>query len=277
MTFTSHFFLLICLLHGPAVAHKKTIMHFSASVFVILQSLLLANAWVLRSKLSFPVQQKSKLTSFNKLAPLRRFQLVNNMASSTAPADAAAETFEFESNVSRVMDIIIHSLYSNKDVFLRELISNAADACDKKRFLSLAEGKPSPNLRIRVYPNRQENTLTIEDTGIGMNKEDMIQNLGRIAESGTKKFMETMGKNKDDLSLIGQFGVGFYSGFLVADKMTVVSKGSKGEQYRWEASAQSLNQYSIASDTSEPMDGTGTRITLHLKDESDQYLDDLAL
>lgn len=243
---------------------------------VLLQLLLLANAWMSSSNFALRTKKKVQLTSLNKLNPMRRFQPLH-VASSTAPTEVAAETFEFESNVSRVMDIIIHSLYSNKDVFLRELISNAADACDKKRFMSLAEGKPSPNLRIRVYPNRQENTLTIEDTGIGMNKEDMIQNLGRIAESGTKKFMEAMGKNKEDLSLIGQFGVGFYSGFLVADKMTVVSKGNKGEQYRWEASADSLNQYSISLDATEAMEDTGTRITLHLKDESDQYLDDLAL
>ena len=251
-----------------------------------------------------------------------------------------AEKFNFESNVSRVMDIIINSLYSNKDVFIRELISNAADACDKKRFLSLTvsgfgsvvrykiddpyctlyvqdSAEPAKDLGIRVYPNREQNTLTIEDRGIGMNKEDLIQNLGRIAESGTKRFMESMGKNKDAVSLIGQFGVGFYSGFLVrlqflfsvllavslylvkwtdhlcillnrflfvaiitiqvANKMEVITKGSKGEQLRWVALADSLDQYTIEPDFSEPLATTGTRIVLHLKDESDQYLDDVAL
>jgi heat shock protein beta len=187
------------------------------------------------------------------------------------------EKYNFESNVSRVMDIIINSLYSNKDVFIRELISNAADACDKKRFTSLTDGKQAENLGIRVFPNREKNTLTIEDRGIGMNKEDLVNNLGRIAESGTKRFMESMGKNKDAVSLIGQFGVGFYSGFLVADKMEVITKGSNGEQLRWEAKAESLDQYTIANDFSEPIDSTGTRIILHLKDESDQYLDDIAL
>lgn len=195
-----------------------------------------------------------------------------------SPSEPAAEKYQFESNVSRVMDIIINSLYSNKDVFIRELISNAADACDKKRFMSLTDGTVAENLGIRVYPNREANTLTIEDRGIGMNKADLIQNLGRIAESGTKRFMENMGKNKDAVSLIGQFGVGFYSGFLVADKMVVVSRGSEGEQWKWEASAESLDQYTIAKDTvSEPFETTGTRITLHLKDEADQYLDDVAL
>ena len=193
--------------------------------------------------------------------------------------DEKVESFKFESNVARVMDIIINSLYSNKDVFIRELISNAADACDKKRFLSLTDGKSESNLGIRVYANREKNTLTIEDRGIGMNKEDLIQNLGRIAESGTKRFMEGLGKDKDAVSLIGQFGVGFYSGFLVADKMEVITKGSKGEQLKWVASADTLDQYSITKDDneSEPIETTGTRIVLHLKDESDQYLDDAAL
>jgi heat shock protein beta len=203
---------------------------------------------------------------------------VSRASVATSAGNDAVEEYKFESNVSRVMDIIINSLYSNKDVFLRELISNAADACDKKRFLSLTDGsKGADNLGIRVYANREANTLTIEDRGIGMNKQDLIQNLGRIAESGTKKFMESMGKNKDAVSLIGQFGVGFYSGFLVADKMTVVTKGSSGEQLKWEALADTLDQYTITKDTSDPIESTGTRITLQLKDESDQYLDDVAL
>ena len=118
--------------------------------------------------------------------------------------------------------------------------------------------------------------ITIFDI-LGMSKEDMIKNLGRIAESGTKRFMEEMGKSKDAVSLIGQFGVGFYSGFLVADKMTVVSKKQGCEQYRWEASASTLDSYTITKDDSEPIPNSGTRITLHLKDESDQYVDDVAL
>ena len=190
---------------------------------------------------------------------------------------ATPEEFKFESNVARVMDIIINSLYSNKDVFLRELVSNAADACDKKRFTALTSGADTSDLKIRVYPNRELNTLTIEDSGIGMSKEDLIQNLGKIAESGTKKFMENNQNKKDDLSLIGQFGVGFYSGFLVANKMTVVTKSAAGSQMRWEAEAESLDTYKISVDDSEPIANTGTRITLHLKDESDQYLDDVAL
>ena len=211
-----------------------------------------------------------------KVNPSVKVSRAKKVLLSTAQ-DVEPENYTFESNVSRVMDIIINSLYSNKDVFLRELVSNAADACDKKRFLSLTDGTSAEDLGIRVYPNREKNTLTIEDRGIGMNKADLIQNLGRIAESGTKRFMESMGKNKDAVSLIGQFGVGFYSGFLVADKMTVITKGSLGEQLRWEASADSLDRYTITADDSEPIETTGTRIILHLKDESDQYVDEVAL
>lgn len=184
------------------------------------------------------------------------------------------------------MDIIINSLYSNKDVFLRELVSNAADACDKKRFLSLTEGGASgddEDLGIKVYANREANTLTIEDSGIGMSLADLKQNLGRIAESGTKRFMENLdASKKDDVSLIGQFGVGFYSGFLVADKMTVQTRRADEEnkQWRWEASMENLESYTIAEEENpgdDTISGSGTRITLHLKEESDQYLDDVAL
>jgi len=201
------------------------------------------------------------------------------------------EEFKFESNVARVMDIIINSLYSNKDVFVRELISNAADACDKKRFLALTQqddssggsnngGSVEDSIGIRVYADREAMTLTIEDRGIGMTKEDLQKNLGRIAESGTKRFLEGLdNKNKADVSLIGQFGVGFYSGFLVANKMTVITKASGHEQLRWDASINTLDTYTIASDASNPnqIETTGTRIILHLKDENDQYVDEVAL
>lgn len=222
---------------------------------------------------------KRQSSSINSILSKRGGQIIFRKSSlaSSVEGDVATEKFTFESNVGRVMDIIVNSLYSNKDVFLRELISNANDACDKKRYLALTEGRTTDNLGIRVYPNRADMTLTIEDRGIGMSKEDLIQNLGRIAESGTKKFMETVGKNKDDMSLIGQFGVGFYSGFLVADKMTVVTKKEGGEQFKWEASASTLDSYTISPDSSNPIESSGTRITLHLKDESDQYVDDVAL
>merc|ERR1719502_1754634 len=125
------------------------------------------------------------------------------------------------------MDIIINSLYSDKDIFLRELVSNASDACDKKRFLSLTDESSSGGYdgRIRIIGDKEKNTLTIEDNGIGMTRKELQGNLGRIAQSGTKKFTEALGSaaSSDATNLIGQFGVGFYSAFLVADKVTVVT------------------------------------------------------
>lgn len=185
-----------------------------------------------------------------------------------------SETFRFESNVSRVMDIIINSLYSNKDVFIRELVSNAADACDKKRFKSISRDN-NEDLHINVAANRQTNTLTISDTGIGMSKDELINNLGRIAESGTQRFLESMNaQNKKDVTQVGQFGVGFYSGFLVADKISVVTKAEGDLQYKWEANANSLDSYTILRDDSDSIhSSSGTNITLHMKEDCDQYLD----
>ena len=226
---------------------------------------------------AFLLKPSKLLNRVNK----NNYKQIRLQSTTSDVVEQKGETFKFESNVARVMDIIINSLYSNKDVFIRELISNAADACDKKRFLSLTDGKVADNLGIRIYANREKNTLTIEDRGIGMNRADLINNLGRIAESGTKRFMENLGKDKkDDVSLIGQFGVGFYSGFLVADKMTVITKGSEGQQLKWEALAHSLDQYTITEDNtadSTPIESTGTRIILTLKDDCDQYLDETAL
>jgi heat shock protein beta len=125
------------------------------------------------------------------------------------------------------MDLIVNSLYSNKDVFLRELVSNASDACDKLRFVSLSEPNAmagNEELKIKIRGDEASKTLTIEDTGIGMSKEDLVSSLGTIARSGTAKFMEMLKSQSDGENLIGKFGVGFYSAFLVADKITVTSK-----------------------------------------------------
>jgi len=190
------------------------------------------------------------------------------------------ESYPFEAEVSRVVDIIINSLYSDRDVFLRELVSNAADACDKRRFLSIGDDdRPSlaaDDLRVRIRADKAARTLTIEDNGVGMTRDEMRNNLGRIAQSGTKKFMEALGSGDADLSLIGQFGVGFYSAYLVADKVSVTSCSMKEdgerEQLRWESQAGA--SYTIATDDSEPFDadagGCGTRITLHLKEDCDE-------
>ena len=175
------------------------------------------------------------------------------------------------------MDIIINSLYSDKDIFLRELVSNGSDACDKKRFLSLTEdGGAGYEGRVRIVADKAAKTLTIEDNGVGMTRKELQTNLGRIAQSGTKKFTEALGSGADATNLIGQFGVGFYSAFLVADTVSVVTKSMEGgEQLRWESKA--ADKYTISADDSEPIEGSGTRLILTLKDEADKYADDFTL
>jgi len=187
------------------------------------------------------------------------------------------ETFEFQAEVGRVMDIIINSLYSNRDVFLRELVSNAADACDKRRFLSLtAEGDAAaleqPSIQIKT--DKDAMTVTIEDRGVGMTKSELQNNLGRIAQSGTKKFLEALGDGGSaDVNLIGQFGVGFYSAYLVADKVEVVTKSMQpgASQLKWTSDASS--SYTITEGGGEPLEGSGTRLVLHLKDDAMEYLE----
>jgi molecular chaperone HtpG len=183
------------------------------------------------------------------------------------------ETKTFAAETARVLHLMIHALYTNRDIFLRELISNASDACDKLRFAAVTDSallKDQPELSIHLTLDEKAKTLTITDTGIGMNREDMIANLGTIAKSGTSEFLSKMSEdNANAVNLIGQFGVGFYSSFMVADKVTVTSrKAGEDASWMWESDGQ--GGYTVAPAEAR---ARGTSITLHLKEEAKEYLD----
>ncbi len=185
------------------------------------------------------------------------------------------ETRGFQSEVKQLLHLMIHSLYSNKEIFLRELISNASDAADKLRFRALSQPdlyEGDGDLRVRISFDKEDRTLTISDNGIGMTRDDAVEHLGTIAKSGTKAFLESMGSDQaKDSQLIGQFGVGFYSAFIVADKVTVRSRaaGTSAESgVFWESAGE--GEYTVADTTK---DSRGTEITLHLREGEEEFLD----
>ncbi|WP_061024622.1 molecular chaperone HtpG [Bradyrhizobium sp. CCH5-F6] len=192
-------------------------------------------------------------------------------------SDTAVHTQPFQAEVSELLHLMVHSVYSETDIFLRELISNASDACDKLRYEAIASPAllgEGDALKIRIIPKKTASTLTIADNGIGMERQELIDHLGTIARSGTKAFVSKLKEAKDGLGLIGQFGVGFYSAFMVAEKIAVISRrAGESDVWTWTSSGGSGFEIARASDEEAARVTRGTEIVLHLKDDAKKYLE----
>jgi molecular chaperone HtpG len=195
----------------------------------------------------------------------------------TPPNETGAKTHPFQAEVAELLRLMVHSVYSETDVFLRELISNASDACDKLRYEAIARPEliaDGTALAIRIVPDAQAQTLTISDTGIGMDRQELIDNLGTVARSGTRAFLSRLNEAKDGAGLIGQFGVGFYSAFIVADRIVVVSRrAGAGEAWVWRSSGGDGFEIEAASEDEAKRVTRGTEIVLHLKGDAKRYLE----
>ena len=193
--------------------------------------------------------------------------------------ETGKETLEFQTEARQILHLMTHSLYSNKEIFLRELISNASDACDKLRFEALGNDdlyEGDGELQITVDFDKDKNTITVTDNGVGMSRDEIIENIGTIASSGTRKFLESLtGDQAKDAQMIGQFGVGFYSSFIVADKVTVTSRRAgldRSEAVRWESDGQ--GSFTLENTEKE---SRGTVVTLHLKEGEEEFADNFRL
>src|ERR1700733_4999497 len=195
----------------------------------------------------------------------------------TADTDTKSVSQPFQAEVAELLHLMVHSVYSETDIFLRELISNASDACDKLRYEAIA----APDLiadgaapKIRIVPDKKANTLTVADNGIGMDRQELIDNLGTIARSGTKSFLSRLNEAKDGAGLIGQFGVGFYSSFMVAERIVVTSRRAGSDQvWTWSSSGGSGFEIAAASEDDAKRVARGTEIVLHLKSDASKYLE----
>jgi len=190
-----------------------------------------------------------------------------------ATKKGAAETFEFQAEVSRLLHLMVHSVYSNRDIFLRELISNGADACEKLRYLAVQDAAllgDDTKFSILLIHDPDNGTLTVADNGVGMNRDELAENLGRIAHSGTRSFLDTLEQAGDGSALIGQFGIGFYSAFMVADSVEVLSRRA-GEEEAWLWRSDGKGEFEIEPAPADRAPARGTRVVLHLTEESKGY------